>query len=61
MTLLVALSGVLLGLVLWHAWDDHRVIDEIRAARLAAQAQQVQQIQQFQQQQRTAQAPKVGP
>lgn len=51
-TLLVALSGVLLGLVLWHLWNDHLLADEIRAARLAAQAQQAQQIQQFQQQQR---------
>ena len=43
--------GVLLALVLWHLWDDHRIVDEIRAARIAQTAAQAQQIQQFQQQQ----------
>lgn len=61
MTLGVALVGILLGLTLWHLWDDHRVIDEIRAARIAQTAAQAQQIQQFQQQQRAVQTRPVGP
>ena len=63
-TFVVAVLGLFCGLVLWHGWDDHVIVDELRAARLAAQAQQAQQIQQFQQQQqqqRAAQAPKIGP
>lgn len=48
----VAIGGMLFALVLWHAWDDHRIVDEIRAARIAQTAAQAQQIQQFQEQQK---------
>lgn len=51
------LLGTGVGLVLWHLWDDHRLVDEIRAARIANTAAQAQQIQQFQQQQKAGQAP----
>ena len=46
------LLGMLLAISLWHLWDDHRLVDAIRAAQLANQAAQAQQIQQFQQQQK---------
>ena len=61
LTFMIAALGVLCGIALWHLWDDHRLMDEIRAARIAQTAAQAQQIQQFQQQQRAAQTPKVGP
>lgn len=54
---LIAIAFGLLGtglmLVGWHLWDDHRLIDQVRAAQIAQTAQQAQQIQQFQRQQKT--------
>lgn len=49
------LLGMGLALLLWHLWDDHRLIDAIRVAQQQQQVAQAQQIQQFQQQQRQQQ------
>lgn len=57
LTLGCALLGMLLALVGWHLWDDHRLIDAIRAAQANQQAIQAQQIQQFQQQQKAGPTP----
>ena len=49
---LIALGCGLLGtaaaLVGWHLWDDHRLIDAIRAAQQAQLARQIEQLQQQQ-------------
>ena len=52
LTLGCAVVGTLLAIGVWHLWDDHRLVDAIRAAQRAQQAAQAQQIQQFQQQQK---------